>query len=289
MDQEEGFQEPVFTDGDGVLDRILERVRQGDPVDMESLVREFPDHEQELPRLIQLVGFVHGAAQSIHPLHDLEARLAAGERPKLGAYEIRRLLARGGMGVVYEAYESELDRPLAVKLLSGKLNHSVNELERFRREARHASRLTHPHIVPVYAVGDYEGVPYYAMRLIEGRSLSQLAKEERAMGELSAEVFVKRVARWGVQVASALSHAHREGVVHRDVKPSNILIDGSDSAFVTDFGLARNVTDATLTASGDLIGTLRYMSPEQARGALHRQHGHGLRLDPLGRVRRQDV
>ena len=258
--------EDALAEEGGLLDRILEELRAGRRPDPRALGREFPGMEDEAPRLVRLVEFVHGASQAIHPLHDIEARLAAGEKPQLGAFRIHREVARGGMGVVYEAEEIALQRRVALKVLHSGVSLSARELERFRREARTASRLSHPHIVPIFSVGELEGVPYYAMRFVDGHSLAELVRERRAGGARPDRAYFDTVARWGHQVAAALSHAHRSGVVHRDVKPSNVLIDEAGAAWVTDFGLARQVTDETLTISGDLVGTLRYMSPEQARG-----------------------
>jgi len=173
-------------------------------------------------------------------------------------YEVMAELGRGGMAVVYEARERMLDRRVAIKVLPFALAHDEGFVERFQREARTAAQLEHPHVIPIYRVGRTEQVTYFVMKLLRGLSLADRLLEHGTL--TPAET--RRVL---TETASALGYAHRHGVVHRDVKPENILLDDDGRCIVTDFGIARSGSDSTLTAAGTSMGTPRYMSPEQAR------------------------
>jgi serine/threonine-protein kinase len=184
----------------------------------------------------------------------------AGRRT-LGRFEIERELGHGGMGVVYVAREKGLDRQVALKLLTPQLAAEPQFRERFEREARLVAALEHPNIVPIYAAGEIADELFIAMRLVPGEDLQQRLDRE---GALEPE----RAVALGAGVAGALDAAHGAGLVHRDVKPSNILLagGGQDGVFLTDFGLVRE-RERKLTASGALLGTLDYMAPEQIDGA----------------------
>jgi serine/threonine-protein kinase len=178
-----------------------------------------------------------------------------------GRYQIRRRIARGGMAEVFLAHDRMLDRPVALKVLFQELSTDPNFVERFRREAQAAANLSHPNIVSIYDWGEENGTYFIVMELIDGRPLSTLLKSE---GTLLAD----RAADIGAAVASALAFAHKNGVVHRDVKPGNVLIDSAGNVKVADFGIARakdNVDD-NLTQTGAVMGTATYFSPEQAQG-----------------------
>lgn len=237
------------------------------------------------------------------PICRLGVGRAAGER--IGDFEIVREIGRGGMGVVYEAQQTSLRRRVALKVLPFSSAHDEQQIARFKNEAQAAAQIRHPNIVPVYAIGEEGGVHYYAMQLIEGQSLTTML-EELQTGAAPSSVgttapnhlskpsnnatsksladpaskpngstlhgagnthdHVRAVARLGIQAAEAIHAAHEYGIVHRDVKPSNLLVDDHGKLWVTDFGLARCKGNAELTKSGDILGTMRYMSPEQARG-----------------------
>jgi tetratricopeptide (TPR) repeat protein len=195
----------------------------------------------------------------------------------LGDYRLLREIGRGGMAVVYEAEQISLGRTVALKVLPFAAVLDPKHLQRFKNEAQAAAHLHHPHIVPVYAVGCERGVHYYAMQYVEGQSLAVAIRD--MVGEGSGEgtrtpisshgsnrepAYIRMAAALGVQAAEALEHAHQLGIVHRDVKPGNLLVDLAGTLWVTDFGLAHSLKDVGLTITGELLGTIRYMSPEQA-------------------------
>jgi len=178
-----------------------------------------------------------------------------------GRYRVTHLIARGGMAQVYRAQDLMLNRPVALKVLYPELSVDPTFVERFRREAQAAANLSHPNIVPVFDWGEENGTYFIVMELVEGTSLAGLLREHRTMSP-------HRSAELVAQVAAALAQAHRSGVVHRDVKPGNILLTEDGQVKVTDFGIAQAVsTEDNLTAAGSVMGTATYFSPEQAEGA----------------------
>lgn len=254
--------EPVSAAGpnlEDVLDRYLEELAAGRQPDQAAYLAAYPALADALRGVFKTLDFIETTSKSLDA-----TRLERGQQ--LGDFRIVREVARGGMGVVYEAYQTSLNRRVALKVLPMGALLSPNAAERFAREAATAGRLHHTSIVPVYAVGEEQGIHYYAMQYIEGRSLAEHLKRLRASGAPPGRDYIRRVARWGQQVAEALACAHNENTIHRDIKPSNLLLDARDNVWVTDFGLARMDTHATLTITGDVVGTARYMSPEQARG-----------------------
>ena len=174
-------------------------------------------------------------------------------------YRIDRRLATGGMGSVYVATDERLGREVAVKLLKEELADDERFVERFRREARAAGALTHPNVANVYDFAQHEGHYYIVMELVRGRDLARVLREEGPLGP-------ERSAFITAQIAGALHHAHSAGVVHRDIKPPNVIVGEDDRVKVTDFGIARAIGDSSLTATGSVLGTAHYISPEQASG-----------------------
>jgi serine/threonine protein kinase len=226
--------------------------------------------------------------------------------PVVPGYEILRVLGRGGMGIVYDARQVSLNRRVALKVLFGGIGLTPNGVQRFRREAETAAKLHHTNIVPVYAIGEEDGIHFYAMELIDGPSLDHVIRQMRARassagasaatsehesglspdlgrtgpyteGELpwgasaglsssslgSGSAYFDTVARMVAEVADALEYAHKQGVIHRDVKPSNLLLSPGSRLSLTDFGLARVLEQPGMTLSGEFVGTPAYMSPEQ--------------------------
>ena len=309
-----------------ILDEYLTALESGTLPDEQAIMDANPDlHEYLAPHFSSL--------RMMHRIKDggsnEEINHAAYEPPReLGDYVLRREIARGGMGIVFEATNKTLNRKVALKVLPFAAVLNQKQIDRFHNEAQAAARLHHPHIVPVYAVGVDRGVNYYAMQFIEGRSLSEALDELRnqfqngstrpenvvdrsadptqnagkAGGHLSTspwlsgfretqdrdsknaehnptappsgspgksygdDDYFRQVANLGVEVAGAMQHAHSLGIIHRDIKPSNLLVDQTGKTWVADFGLAHIPNDLWMTKTGDVLGTIRYMSPEQASG-----------------------
>jgi serine/threonine-protein kinase len=189
------------------------------------------------------------------------AQLASGTM--LAGYRIERFLAQGGMGVVYLASQMSLDRPIALKLIAPERAGDEDFRERFLRESRLAASIDHPNVVPVHEAGEEDGLLYVAMRYVDGPDLGALL---RAAGKLPPQ----RAARIVAQVAAALDAAHARGLVHRDVKPANVLVadpGGAEHCYLTDFGLSKQVAATTdVTRTGTVMGTVHYIAPEQLRG-----------------------
>jgi serine/threonine protein kinase/WD40 repeat protein len=311
-----------------MLEDYLESLEQGVPPRPEEWLAQYPGLGGPLEEYLATLELLHQSAQSARSVSAPEAVSDAQEPAlrRLGDYRLLREVARGGMGVVYEAKQISLKRRVALKVLPPAAALDPHQLQRFHNEALMASQLQHPHIVDVFGAGHDHAVHYYAMRYIEGQTLAEwiaqmrtasglepedgvhsgsqtlnsrsrlpsgtsacqvpLGKrdppqlpsnnqslaaslDQRASSSLSPCLLVslsdfRAAAEIGAQVAEALDYAHQHGVVHRDIKPSNVILDTQGKAWVTDFGLARLQQQVQLTQSGDLLGTLRYMSPEQA-------------------------
>jgi serine/threonine protein kinase len=184
----------------------------------------------------------------------------AGAPTRIGRFEVRERLSFGAFGTVYRAYDPQLQREVALKVLRPEATASSRAVERFQREAKAAARMTHAHIVRVFEAGQDGPHHFIASALVEGRTLSAMVPEGGMEASEAAQLLI--------QLANALDYAHRQGVIHRDVKPDNILVDEQGHLYLTDFGLAAltGLSDARLTQTGDLLGTPSYMSPEQAAG-----------------------
>jgi tetratricopeptide (TPR) repeat protein len=258
---------------DEILDDYVRAAKAGRAPDRDALLARHPALAPELSEALRGLDFVGGVAAGLREATEPEARPGRA----LGDYRLLREVGRGGMAVVYEAEQLSLGRRVAVKVLPFAAVLDPKQLQRFKNEAVAAANLRHPHIVPVYGVGCDRGVHYYAMQFVEGQSLASAIDDMRRPGPhggaktpISSHgsnrhpAYVRMAARLGVQAAEALDHAHQVGVVHRDVKPANVLVDHAGSLWVTDFGLARSRQDAGLTMTGEIVGTIRYMSPEQA-------------------------
>jgi serine/threonine protein kinase len=190
--------------------------------------------------------------------------LATGTR--LGPYQIETVIGAGGMGDVYRALDTRLERVVALKVLPARVARDPIALERFHREARVIASVNHPHICAIYDVGEYEGSPYLVMELLEGSTLHERLENKGQP--------VEQLIEWGMQLAGALEAAHARGIVHRDLKPANIIVTARGDVKVLDFGIAKladgqaaaATTMAALTDVGAALGTAAYMAPEQVRG-----------------------
>jgi eukaryotic-like serine/threonine-protein kinase len=176
-----------------------------------------------------------------------------------GRYRLDAQIGSGGMSTVYRAFDIVLERQVAVKLMHRDIAHNPDQLERFRREARAVAQLNHPHIVQVIDAGEDDGMPYIVFEYVEGETLKDRI---RRYGRLD----IPEAIAYAIEIARALGGAHERGIVHRDVKPQNILVDEEGSGKVTDFGIARTLEQEGLTADGRVLGTTDYVSPEQALG-----------------------
>ena len=193
---------------------------------------------------------------------------------QIGKYQIQGLIAYGGMAAVYRGRDTMLDRDVALKVLNSGLAHDPAAAERFRREAITAANLEHPNIVPVYDVREMDGLSYIAMRYVPGETLRERLRRE---SRLPLDQIVPIVGA----VAAALSYAHRRGVVHRDVKPGNILLEPNGRVLLADFGIARTAGQSRVTATGEVVGTVQYLAPELIQGA---EAGPGSDIYALGVV-----
>jgi WD40 repeat protein len=243
-----------------VLVACLETLDRGQPLDRPALLARYPQFAAELTQFLddqerveKRVAPLRAAASA----QGLRAELAGPV--ELGDFHILQEVGRGGMGVVYRAQQKSLGRLVALKMIRTPDLASAAELQRFHNEAETVAGLDHPHIVPVYEVGEQGGHLFFSMKLIEGASLADRADRFREDP--------RSAARLVAQVARAVHHAHQRGVLHCDLKPSNVLLDADGLPHVTDFGLAKRVADEdTPTQSGAILGTPGYMAPEQAGG-----------------------
>ena len=175
---------------------------------------------------------------------------------EFGRYQLLGLIGKGGMGKVFKAHDTAIDRDVAIKVLPTDLANEPGYRERFRREAHTAARLTEPHIIPIYDFGEIDGRLYLVMPIIDGIDVSTLLKRDGPMSP-------SRAVRLIEQVAAALDTAHAHGLVHRDVKPSNALMTAREFVYLIDFGIAHDAAATTLTSTGTVVGTPAYMAPER--------------------------
>ena len=262
-------------------------VEAGAAVDKESLIDQHPELADELRSCIDSLEFIGFSAPD--GIGDVDGPTNASAAPRvLGDFVLQQTIGRGGMGIVYKAQQRSLGRQVAVKVLPVISHFEARCVQRFRNESQAAAKLDHPNIVRVYSVG-FDKVHYFAMEWIDGPSLADVvgslrrdggssgrqprteASDTTPIAELSTQhshdrkSFYRSIAKLGKQAADALQYAHDRDILHRDIKPSNLLLDSNGDLHVTDFGLARILDDgrSAITSTGDLVGTLRYMSREQ--------------------------
>ncbi|MBK8097885.1 MAG: serine/threonine protein kinase [Planctomycetes bacterium] len=255
---------------DLLSEQFLQRYRAGELIDVEAFCAQHREHAEGLRELLPTLLVLERAKRERESTASGRARAQVPMLERLGDFKIQGELGRGGMGVVFEAVQESLGRRVALKVLPRGSLLTGNQLERFRREAQTAAKLHHSNIVPVFGSGESDGYHWYAMQFIDGRGLDHWFDEARQQPALAGSAaFGERarfVAQTGAQVASALAHAHAHGTLHRDIKPANLLLDGEGLVWVTDFGLAKALESTGLTHSGDVLGTLQYMAPEQFAG-----------------------
>ncbi|MFO1096347.1 MAG: serine/threonine-protein kinase [Planctomycetaceae bacterium] len=290
---------------DGVIAGFLNELRAGRSPSVEALAQRHPALAEQLRELLPLVA----AMEQLKSSQEMSPRKASIPKDfqleRLGDCRILREIGRGGMGVVYEAEQAPVGRRVAVKVLPWRADGSSQWRAHFEREARTAASLHHPHIIPVYHYGEEDGWCYYVMHLVEGIGIDEVirllkepaasvgaeqvreiflgdsagADHERTQksGEQSQESRILRrngwtqFARIGIQVAQALQYSHSRGILHRDIKPGNLLVDARGSVWVTDFGLAVETDQMLESIAPNLAGTLRYLAPEQLDGVVDRR------------------
>lgn len=243
-----------------VYGEFLLREELGEGPALTEYQERFPHFASQLEQQVQLHGLLNNSAFTLQE----EPSQVDGDSlnrplPQIPGYEVLGELGRGGMGVVFRARQIGLNRVVALKMVLGGSFAGAESQARFKSEAEAAANLDHPHIVPVYEVGEFQGQHYFSMKLVEAGSLlehlARFTKDQKAAARLIAAV------------ARAVHYAHQHGILHRDLKPSNILLDAQGQPYVTDFGLAKRFdVESGLTASNALVGTPGYLSPEQARG-----------------------
>jgi serine/threonine protein kinase len=281
---------------DQLAEQFAQRLRRGERPSL-------TEYEQQHPELAEEIRELFPALVMMEQLKPAATEEAERQPERIGDYRILREIGRGGMGVVYEAMQESLDRHVALKVIPADQRTNPTYLERFHREAKAAARLQHGNIVPVFGVGEGDGVHYYAMQFIHGEGLDKVLRHVRCLrtgqgtlvhdavtvdvapassvadspspakptstlsGSESEAEYCRGVARLGLQVADGLAYAHKQGILHRDIKPSNLLLDLQGTVWITDFGLAKTEDADELTHTGDIVGTIRYMAPERFEGA----------------------
>ncbi len=245
---------------ESIATEFAESIRSGGREAIDPVVTANPELEPELRDLLPVIQKLEHARQA-HAERPAGLATLGSERPdRLGDFQLVRQIGRGGMGVVFEAVQTSLGRKVAVKVLPKSLLADEQQLKRFEQEARTAGSLHHTNIVPVFGVGEDQGFHYYVMQRIQGRGL------DRVLSDGEPKLTPRQVASLGQQSASALAYAHQQNVMHRDIKPANLIVNDQLDLWVTDFGVSKAIESEAVTRTGDVVGTLRYMAPEQIVG-----------------------
>ena len=280
-----------------LVDEYAAAIEQGADFDIDAVAQRYPEHADQIRKTLETLEALNSLEVT-----DISGNTDLPKEPQLksiGDFQLLREIGRGGMGIVYLAQQISMDRQVAVKILPFAALAEEVLLRRFKNEVRAAGGLQHPHIVPIFSVGVERGVHYYAMQFIDGPSLAEVLDGLRdndnvtntevvsssrtnelvvatndTVQDIQAGIstqrskapneYMRTVVEWIAQASEALGHAHENGILHRDVKPGNLLLDKHNRVWVADFGLARIEQDVSMTVTGDMLGTLRYMAPEQA-------------------------
>jgi serine/threonine protein kinase len=252
-------------DPERILDLLVEweeRRRQGKTATAEELCPDDPVMREALRRRIRQRERVHALLDLPGDETKFDTSPVAAVVPVVDGYEIVEVLGRGGMGVVYRAQQTALQRPVALKMILAGASAGEHERQRFRTEAEAVARLHHPNIVQIYEVGEQNGCPYLALELVPGSSLAQQLD--------GTPLPPRRAAQLVLALARAVQHAHQQGIVHRDLKPANVLLTPEGTPKIADFGLAKRLdADLGQTQTGAVLGSPSYMAPEQAEGRRH--------------------
>ena len=286
---------------DQAVQQFLDAQLQGQEPNIDEFVKNYPGLEHQIRQKIRKIQRIDGLFSCLMQSDDSDFGQTIAEHDlvgqKLGDFEILSLIGTGGMGAVFLARQVSLDREVALKVISDVSGACGKSLERFKREAKVLAKFSHPNIVPIYEVGQEGPYSYFGMEYVEGTSLDKVLSKIRSSppelkasriiqeclqgsassfekdlkvdysvngAEIDADYIVE-ISRIIISIASALDYAHEKGVLHRDVKPSNILIDADGTPRLVDFGLARAETQQTITITGEFFGTPSYVSPEQIR------------------------
>jgi serine/threonine protein kinase/WD40 repeat protein len=250
---------------DLMLESFLKRCRDGECPTIDEYIARCPERSKEIREAFSIAIELEGLKSNQHREPRIPPVMNEPSIERIGEFQIVREIGRGGMGVVYEAYQTMLARRVAIKVLPRALT-DLKSVERFRREAQAAASLQHSHIVPVFDFGEEGDFRFFTMQLIDGCSLDKLVLGWRStLPQL--EWRFREAARMIQQAAAAIDYAHSRAVLHRDVKPSNILVDSKGHVWVADFGLAKLMESPDGVPSRDFVGTLRYMSPERFNGS----------------------
>ncbi|MBY0589472.1 protein kinase [bacterium] len=289
-----------------VVEEYLQLVRDGGHPDPHQFAERLPEQRGELLEILQTIAIIEAskrkrsAVASSQGLFDTMA-----QPPNIKDFRIVREIGRGGMGVVYEAWQESLHRFVGLKVLRVNKVDAPQAWNRFQQEVLAAAKLHHTNIVPVFGTGEADGCFFYAMQLIDGRSLNDVLTaydtpntnvgsvlEGIPDQQKDSVAYFDFVASIGSRIARAIDFAHRHGVIHRDIKPGNILLDRENTPWVTDFGLAKQRDAEDLTRTGEIVGTLRYLAPERFKGTSLPQgdiYSIGLTLRDLLCRRRVDL
>lgn len=296
---------------DDLADQFTQQCRAGENLSIESIANDHPEHADAIRDLfpaIQAMECLGAADDSKNRFQQAQAKFDLNQPASIGDFKILEPIGRGGMGIVYKAVQQSLGRPVAIKILL-RTSDDPKQIARFEREAATAAKLHHTNIVPVFGVGHQDGFHYYVMQLIEGVGVDQIvvalknpsvatphpqlksivaklrgtnSDQSKTSSETNNPVdtaYFYSVANYARTIAGAISYAHAQGTLHRDIKPGNLLIDTENNIWLADFGLAKAAESQDLSRTGDIVGTMRYMAPEQFAGSPdHRSDVYALGL-----------